>query len=296
MYTHMASDGPEDFTSRDQTTDEETGLNSERTAFAKGKGWSKRTIYSDMVPKEIKTSKTVAAMFLGEHSTAESMMFKIGVKNRGYTDILWSLWFIGAIFGLLVVGEAIPAHFVWVSLLMLPLPVITMFLLSVDLLSEIVVSLDLYVIYILQFALFVDGMMYCRADLRRVFWYCYLPTMVVSGLVDAYPAFKRAFFAKLFFGAALAILIIWNCFMAFKWEVFGHVFKMSNLSFMLHHISDTLTLLVFYARHLWCSIYRPNYYVMIKAEVLTGRTKAGDRGVKTGDAGEVGPDRVKIVA
>lgn len=253
-----------------------------------------RTIFSDMVPREIKTTRTVAALLLGENSKAEHYLFTVGVKNQTATSILWMMWYIGAILGLFTVGRALPLYFVWGSLLMLPLPIVTVILLSVDLVEEICGSIDVYIIWILQFALFVDGIYYCHVDLRVVFWCCYLPTMIVSGLVDAYPAKFRPLFGKLFFSAMLVILLVWNCFLVFKWEVFGDPTKLTNVSFALHHVSDMLTLLVFYARHLYCSMKRPDYYAMIKADVKTGRQECG-RGTFKGSTRGDSPGRKKEI-
>lgn len=230
-----------------------------------------REIYSDMIPKGISTRNTVAAMFLGEDSQIEHMMFEAGVRNQHMQGVLWGMWYIGAIIGMLTVAEVAPLGCVWASLLMLPLPAVYGLLLSTDLLGEILISMDLYIIYILQFALFVDGIFYCGADLRRIFWYCFAPTMIASGLVDAYSAKYRPLFAKHFFSASICILVSFNGLMIFKWQVFGSAGKLVNVSFALHHISDQLTLFVFYCRHLWCSIFRPDHYVMIKADVRTRR-------------------------
>lgn len=230
-----------------------------------------REIYSDMIPKGISTRNTVAAMFLGEDSQIEHMMFEAGVKNQHMQGVLWGMWYIGAIIGMLTVAEVAPLGCVWASLLMLPLPAVYGLLLSTDLLGEILISMDLYIIYILQFALFVDGIFYCGADLRRIFWYCFAPTMIASGLVDAYSAKYRPLFAKHFFSASICILVSFNGLMIFKWQVFGSAGKLVNVSFALHHISDQLTLFVFYCRHLWCSVFSPEHYVMIKADVRTRR-------------------------
>jgi len=226
---------------------------------------TRRVIYSDMMPKEVNTHSTVASLFLGEGSSAEHLMFDLGVRNGAATGTLWALWYIGATIGLLVVAKLLPMSFVWASLLMLPLPVVTLLLLSLDLLYEVVQSLDLYIILILQIALFIDGIVNVGGmkDPRSVFWCCYLPTMVASGLVDAYPAKYRSFFAKLFFSAAVCILVIWNCLLP-RWIDA----KLYTLSFAMHHLSDQMTLLVFYCRHLYRSVWYPNYFVMIKGEVL----------------------------
>lgn len=231
----------------------------------------RREIYSDMVPIEISTKRTVAASFLGEDSSIEALMYEVGVRNQRMQGVLWGMWYIGAITGMLAVAEVVPVTCVWASILMLPLPVVTVLLLSTDLLAEILISMDLYIIYILQFALFVDGIFYCQADLRRIFWYCFCPTMIASGLVDAYSSKYRPLFAKLFFSASICILVSFNCLMIFKWQVFGTAGKLANVSFTLHHASDQLTLFVFYCRHLWCSVFNPEHYVMIKADVLTRR-------------------------
>jgi len=246
-----------------------------------------RMIYSDMQPIEVRTSHTVAALLLGPGSRAENFMFDNGVKQTNGVAVLWGLWYFGAILGGLVVAQLLPKSFVWASLLMLPLPIVTVALLSTDLLAEVVYGLDLYIIYILQFALFVDGIFYCNADHRIVFWVCYLPTMVASGLVDAYPAKYRAFFAKLFFSASLVILIIWNCLMYFKWNAFGTTFKLSNISFNLHHVSDQATLGVFYCRHLYVSTFRADYFVMIKSDVLTGHQEIAVHSKKTAEGKDI---------
>lgn len=242
----------------------ETPLLGKRTAHHKI-----RTIECDMQPMEVRTSKTVAAMILGEASDTEGMMFEIGVKSRAGQGLLWSLWFIGACVGISAVGEALPIHFVWVSLLMLPLALVTTFLMSCDVLRSLFSSLDVYVLGILQFAMFVDGIYYCGADRRSIFWGCYLPTMCASLFVDAYPAKYRDVFAKLFFSASLIILIIWNLLLVYKYNAFGNMSKMVSLTFLLHHIADQLTLLVFYCRHLWVSTFTPEHFVMIHASVRT---------------------------
>jgi len=264
--------GGDFYGSTSQGSANEQQPDTEKTSLApKTKPWKIRTIQSDMKPIEVKTTHTIAAIFLGEHSTTEAFLFNIGVKSQASALSLWGVWCVGAVVGLLAVARAIPLDFVWASLLMLPLPIITVLLLSVDLVKQIVVSMDLYIIYILQVAFFVDGIYYCRGDIRRVFWYCYLPTLLASGLVDGYAAKFRPLFAKLFFSSAITILLVWNFLLMFKWEVFGAVHKLANMSFILHHMSDQLTLVVFYGRHIWCSIFRPDYFVMIKADVLTGR-------------------------
>lgn len=227
-----------------------------------------RFIKTDMKPIQVRTSHTVASLFLGEGSEMEHIMFMAGVKSPVATALLWILWGIGAVVGLLVVMGAIPLNFVWVSLLMLPLPVVSIFLLSVDLLKELM-CIDLLILFTLQFAMFLDGMVYCRGDIRRVFWLCYLPSMIASGVIDAYPCKYRAFFGKLFYTAAVIIVIIWNCLLIFKWEVFGTGSKLQHWAVIVHHGGDQLTVLAFYCRHIWCSIYRPDYFVMITASVCT---------------------------
>lgn len=228
-----------------------------------------RTMEADMQPIEVRTSASVTAYILGEDSNVEGMMFEIGVKSKAGQGLLWSLWFVGACVGLLGVAEALPIHFVWGSLLMLPLALVTTLLMSRDVLRGLFKSLDVYVLGILQFAFFVDGIYYCGADLRSIFWACYLPTMFASLLVDAYPAKYRDVFAKLFFSASLIILIVWNLLLVYKWKAFGDFHKMVSLTFLLHHIADQLTLLVFYCRHLWVSSFTPEYFVMIHASVCT---------------------------
>lgn len=235
-----------------------------------------RIVYPDMQPIEVSTSSTVAALLLGEHSSAEHMLFEACIKQNvnwfGITGphILWGLWYIGALIGILVVAKIMPMKCVWASVLMLPLPLTTLLLMSTDLLKCTLYGLDLYIIYILQFALFVDGVYFCKSDQRVVFWVCYLPTLLASGVIDAYPAKYRASFAKQYFGAMLAILIGWNYLMVFKFNAFGSLNKLSNISFILHHVSDQATLGVFYCRHIYVSMFNENCFVMIKSDCITG--------------------------
>jgi len=232
-----------------------------------------RVIYSDMTPKEVRTTHTVASLLLGEFSTLEHVFFELGVKNQAGTSCLWGLWYIGAFTGLLVLDRVLPMSCVWVSLLMLPLPIVATALLSVDLAVSCLACMDLWIIWLLQGALLLDGVYYCRADLRIVFWICYLPTMIVSGLMDAYPAKYRAFFCKLFFSASLAILVFWNYLLVYRYSVIPVPDKLNNVGILLHHLSDQLTLGVFYGRFLWASFgERAQYFVMIKGDVLTRKT------------------------
>jgi len=229
-------------------------------------------IYSDMVPREIQTTHTIAACVLGEHSHSEALLYDICVRNTVATTILWLMFAAGAFVGILVVAEAIPKSFVWVSLLMLPLPFAAFMLLNADLYKEILSAMDVHVIYILQVALVVDGIYYCGADHRIVFWICYLPSMVTSGLIDAYPAKYRPLFSKAFTGCHIAILLAWNAFLLFKFKVVGDtVGKLKDVSFLVHHVADQATLLLFYFRHLWSALYHPNCFIMIKADVFTDR-------------------------
>jgi len=235
----------------------------------------RRVLYSDMQPVEISTRRTVASLFVGEGSELESVMFHLGVKSDNCRVVLWGLWFTGAFVGMFAVGRFVPLGFIWASLLMLPLPFVALLLMSVDLIRELLSSMDIYIITILQVALFIDGLYFCNVDIRSLFFFCYLPTMAVSGLVDAYPQKFRPLFALLFFGSALAVLFFWNYLLIFHWMVFGDslkdVLKWKGLAFTLHHVSDQVTLAVFYSRHVWCSIFRNEFFVMIKAEVLTRR-------------------------
>lgn len=228
-----------------------------------------RLIYSDMEPRVVSTKNTITAKIVGEGSSTEATLFGIGVKNwKNSTTILWAMWFLGAVVGMLVVGGLVRRVWVWLSLLMLPLPILTILLLNTDLVYEILCGLDVYVVYILQLAQVIDGIYYCKFDIRWVFWCCYIPTIIASGLLDAYPAKWRSMFEKLWFGAAIAILVWWNILLVFKWRIFE---TPGVLGMLIHHISDQATLLIFFGRHLYCSFHHPNHFVMIKAEVLTGR-------------------------
>lgn len=229
-----------------------------------------RSIYTEMAPYQVSTTRTVASMIFGESSFIESRLYHYVIRDEVSNGCLMLTWLTGAIVGMLVIGRSIPLNFVWVSLLLIPLPILTMLELSVDLLRKLFVSMDLWILYILCFGLVVDGIYYCRADLRSVFWLSLIPSMFASGVVDAYPAKYRPKFGLFASSMAIILIVCWNLTLIFKWRQFGSMDDLLAVSSILHHTSDQLTLFVFCCRHLWCCIQHPDYLVMIKADVRTG--------------------------
>jgi hypothetical protein len=230
----------------------------------------RRVIYSAMTWKEVNTHTSFAGLIFNEE--IEACIYGFCARSHIFTGAVWAVWSIGCITGLLVVARVLPLRFVWASLLMLPLPVVILLPMSVDLLREIWCSMGVYIISMLQFALIVDGVYFCHADERKVFWYCLAPFLLSACLVDAYPSKYRSFVGTLFFASAIAILIVWNALLIFRWEVLGDKGQLglAKTSYLLHHASDQLTLVVLYSQNLYAAVFHPDRLTLIKADVVSG--------------------------
>mmetsp|Transcript_79108 Transcript_79108/g.219838 ORF Transcript_79108/g.219838 Transcript_79108/m.219838 type:complete len:337 (+) Transcript_79108:102-1112(+) len=226
-----------------------------------------RIIEPTMHPCVVRTDATMAAMFLGAYSRAEAWLFDLGARQSRSTGLLWLLWFLGVSIGLLVLADVLPAVCVGGCSLALPLPAVAFALLSRDLVSKVVLEVEFYIINVLQAVLVTHALMRLTLLVEQGHWdskciaiVCHIPSMLVSGLMDAYPAKYRAVFEILFFTGSIYVLLAWNALI---------IFKHSSLGPVTSQIGDNLTLLLFYLRHIWIAVKSPNALVVVHSSVST---------------------------
>lgn len=209
----------------------------------------------------IRTRRTVASKLFGEGSETEAVLFDIGVRHPTSTGVLWVLWLIGTCAGLLVLYSVLPPKCVGLSVLMLPLPLVTFLLLSKDLLMELLVEWDYYIINLLQLVMVAHAVHEVQ-DVRSVFWAFCLPTLLVAPLTDAYPAKYRALFVQLYFIGLSTIFVAWLVLLTFQFHRGRTV---------LMHIGDNATLALFYIRPIWSTLKYPDLLVLLKCGMETHR-------------------------
>lgn len=212
-------------------------------------------------PRLVRTKRTLASLVLGQESTFEAWIFLHAAKNTQSMYINWGLWVIGALGGGLTVFRFLPIHCIWISLLMVPFPVMIFLIFSKDLIVELIREVDCAIIFVLQFFLAFWAVLRLW-DVRCVFWACYFPTMCVSPLIDAYPAVYRSLLAKVFFSGMICVFVAWNILL---------IYRDGDWAPVTTHAGDNLTLLIFYLRHLWAATYHEDEFIMIKCTVHTTR-------------------------
>jgi hypothetical protein len=210
-------------------------------------------------PVQIRTERTLVSQVLGYRSSLEAILFHVGVRSSWTTGFLWLLWLLGVLIGFAVILDMIPIYFVWACLMMLPLPFVTFSLLSKDLVALLLMELDIYLITILQMVLFATATHYLH-DNKLIFWYCYIPTLIVAPFVDGYPAKYRPLFSTLFFIGLLGIFLLWNAIL---------IWKFHTMSPVRAHIGDNVTLALFYGRHLWTAHFSPDTFIVLKSSIRT---------------------------
>jgi hypothetical protein len=113
-------------------------------------------------------------------------------------------------------------------------------------------------------------------DNRTVFWWCYAPTMGISGLVDAYPARVRALFAKVFFSGTTTIFVMWTLMLIFgwcRWEERRYEVGRIKGSLAACSLTTTFTVLLFFVRHVICAYLHQDRFVVIRSHVRTYRAE-----------------------
>lgn len=231
-----------------------------------------RLIEPMMAPRIVRTEHSMASIFLGVGSEAESWLFTMGAKDGIGKFVLWSLWYVGMVIGALVLAHVIPDVWGFGCFLALPLPIVAFLLLSIDLVMEVLHEVEFYVILLLQFVLVVHTVMaLIPVTLEKRWWHnkllpviCYMPSMLVMGFCDAYPARYRAIFQILYSTGAIAVLVLWNSMITVEHGTWHH---------HLYQIGDNLTLMLFYCRHLYTAMVYPEAYVLISSMVRTKREK-----------------------
>lgn len=233
-----------------------------------------RIIEAEFPVKRINTDRTLASVLLGKGSRAEALLFKMAVKDRWPGRILWVLWWIGAIFGMMSLINAGPDFFIFGSVFMLPLPLFAFSVLSLDLVWEVLFSFECYVTSGLQTMLMGTAMNLIR-DRRVAFWAFFFPTMICATFVDAYPAKFRAVFAKLFFTSMGCVYLVWLAFLFFGLmdPIYNREWEVEELSgkAVSSIAQNTATLLAFCGRQLCSAVMTPDNFVLILAPVKTSR-------------------------
>ncbi|CAK0850656.1 unnamed protein product, partial [Prorocentrum cordatum] len=146
---------------------------------------------------------------------------------------------------------------------MVPLPLVTVSLLSKDLVLEILRELDFYLIQILQGVALLHGLVETWEDERRAFWFLYVPSLVVAPMVDAYPAKYRPHFLQLYFVGMLCILVGWSAFELSK----------KSLHFFTYNVGDLATLSLFYLRQIYAATWQQDSFVLISCAMCTAHER-----------------------
>jgi len=228
-----------------------------------------------LVDFEISTKLTMLSAVVGVDSSLEHACFMLGAKHAAGPMVLWLMWAVGALAGFSVLADwhSCP-ELVWLSTLMLPLPVVGFAVMSQQLVSLALKELELQVILTL-FVLMTVAVWSLLQDHRFTFWACFLPSQMMSLLVDAYPAKFRHPFARLFFVGKLLVQLGWNALM-----IEGRIQVNSKASLTLGHVTisalpftftTSVTLVLFILRHLKLAFGDTDTFVIVKSPVVTWR-------------------------
>jgi len=221
--------------------------------------------------RRVETKNTIASSLLGKGSRLENMLFRMAVQNYWTSRLLWSLWLAGVGLGLTSLIQWIDLHFVWCSVLMLPLPAFTVMVLSIDLVLEVLTQFEYYLITSLQVFLAAAAAGMLR-DKRIVFWVCLMPSMLIATLIDAYPHRYRRIFSVMFFSAMQGMLLFWAAALTFRLVPLTD--SWFELAYLEGKVASTccsmmVTLSAFCCRHLFVSIWKPDHFVLILGSVRT---------------------------
>jgi len=175
--------------------------------------WSARFAGPELEVFEISTKQTMLSAVVGVGTSVERVFFVLGAKDIGWRIVLWLMWAVGALAGFSVLADwhSCP-ELVWLSTLMLPLPVVGFAVMSQQLVSLALKELELRVI-LTFYVLMTVAVWSVLQDRRFTFWACFLPSQVVSLFLDAYPAKYRHEFGRLFFVGKLLVMLGWNTLM-----------------------------------------------------------------------------------
>lgn len=219
----------------------------------------------------VRTARTLFTVAVGQDSAVGRQFHRWFVRDSKVIIVLFVLWYAGALLGVLALTPVVPRNCVWASLLMLPLPLMSLLVLSKDLVLQIIAELEFYVLTALQTVLLACAVGLLR-DKRCIFWWCFAPTMGISCLVDAYPARFRSMFAKCFFTGTTLIFLAWNLMLVFRWcqwkASYYHVGYVTGSMAACSFTTQT-TVLIFFIRHLACAYWHEDRYVLIRSHIRT---------------------------
>eukprot|EP00747_Dinoflagellata_sp_TGD_P171680 gnl/TRDRNA2_/TRDRNA2_206317_c0_seq1.p1 gnl/TRDRNA2_/TRDRNA2_206317_c0~~gnl/TRDRNA2_/TRDRNA2_206317_c0_seq1.p1 ORF type:complete len:324 (-),score=34.35 gnl/TRDRNA2_/TRDRNA2_206317_c0_seq1:98-1069(-) len=238
--------------------------------------WSNavRLVQPAMEPYQVHTKRTVIAAILGEHSKFESYVFWLGANEESRCPhVLWGLWIIGASSGMLVLAQLIPLSLIWLSLLMLPLPVVSVCVMNQQLVQKVWAEFEYKVLSIFH-VLLITSMCFLLGDSRCCFCLCFGPSLACSTLVDAYPAKFRSMFSRRFFAAKAVVFICWKSILILGLPTQSSaVLTLGSVVIGAQPFTFTtvITLLLFCYRHLRTSIWKPDTFVLLKSAVSSGK-------------------------
>lgn len=259
--------------------------------------WAKRIRIMEAVKKtrRVETERTVASLLLGKNTSAEAFLFRILVKSRKSTGLIWLLWWTGLVTGLLALAQTLPEPFIWGAMFMLPLPCLSLLVLSTDLVQAVLGEFQCYLITGLEVTLFLTAVR-LLGDRRIVFWVSCLPSMFVATLMDAYPSKYRPVFCRMFFLGVGIVLASWNLMLCKGWcePVHDSVWHVGQLQGRLasNGLSVSVTLLFFCIRHYYVAFFKQDEFVLI---VSTVRTTHVDVKPEPSDGGKCSYRRVTRV-
>jgi hypothetical protein len=231
-----------------------------------------RVARSDFKTFRVRTSYSVASLFCGRDSALESWVFYFAAFSRIGPGILWALWWAGASLGLLTLAHFLPPLCIWFSVLMLPLPLVSSLAFSVDLLRELLMEFECYLVGLINVILLVSAIQILE-DTRVVFWICSAPMIAICSMGDAYPPRFRHYFSLHFSLGYSAVMIVWDVLLIVQdfslhdvqWQLADHLY----FDLISNTITMSLTPLMFCASNIYHTIFKPTHFVILKAPVIT---------------------------
>jgi hypothetical protein len=231
-----------------------------------------RVLEAVRLPRRVRTERSIVSIFLGVGSNAEASIFDLAVRDNKASLVLWSLWWAGAMLSLLSLCHTLPECFIRSSILMLPLPLFSALVLSVDLVVQVLLEFETYLMAVLQLYVCYKSVR-ILGDSRAQFWPCFLPSMLVSSFIDAYPGKYRRAFSLLFFGGMTFVLLSWAAMLTFAlcgpindvtWAFFN--IKTNDVTASMTSLG---TLLAFCLRYFYISLVRKDELVIIMSPMRT---------------------------
>lgn len=228
---------------------------------------------------EVDTTRTIVAALLGKGSRLESIFFRLGAKSRLCRYVLRLLWTLGAIIGLCALANILPTFCVWASLLMLPLPVVAIAVMGQQVFLLVWQTIESKILMTFELLLTTSAFALLW-DQRCVFWASFYPTMFAALFTDAYPAKFRRSFCLFFYKGAALVQVAWDILVCSGWceplyaEYAVPIGKLP-INLLSFTFTTSITLLLFYYRHLTTAYFNADALVVVKSSVETWRERVG---------------------